>query len=43
MEYKSHPVWVRGLKLTRQYHTIEQRKSHPVWVRGLKPLSAYLA
>ena len=32
----SHPVWVRGLKLTlsRMYNSISA--SHPVWVRGLK-------
>ena len=32
----SHPVWVRGLKLSMLYHIMLINKSHPVWVRGLK-------
>ena len=34
---KSHPVWVRGLKLNRLGVQCGAKKSHPVWVRGLKP------
>ena len=34
---KSHPVWVRGLKLYGLLLTVAKfGKSHPVWVRGLK-------
>ena len=36
---KSHPVWVRGLKLKRQLVTTGKLRSHPVWVRGLKPVT----
>ena len=36
---KSHPVWVRGLKLIRGIQHIDLVLSHPVWVRGLKLLS----
>ena len=32
----SHPVWVRGLKLTDAADLFQSWKSHPVWVRGLK-------
>ena len=34
---KSHPSWVRGLKLGgyMTYSTLSE--SHPSWVRGLKP------
>ena len=35
--FKSHPVWVRGLKLLILTLTLLQIPSHPVWVRGLKP------
>ena len=34
--YKSHPTWVRGLKLSRSKILINKRMSHPTWVRGLK-------
>ena len=35
---KSHPVWVRGLKLFVHNSNFNYNaKSHPVWVRGLKP------
>ena len=34
----SHPVWVRGLKQSRESSGIERSRSHPVWVRGLKPV-----
>ena len=32
----SHPVWVRGLKLSLRAAQAKQKLSHPVWVRGLK-------
>ena len=32
----SHPVWVRGLKLSQFHLTGMNEMSHPVWVRGLK-------
>ena len=34
--WKSHPVWVCGLKLRNTYHLYYRQKSHPVWVCGLK-------
>ena len=34
---KSHPMWVRGLKLTLSIMMVEFLLSHPMWVRGLKP------
>ena len=36
MEYKSHPVWVRGLKHVLICYNVSISPSHPVWVRGLK-------
>ena len=33
---KSHPVWVRGLKLLLRLSPQHVAPSHPVWVRGLK-------
>ena len=36
MDYKSHPVWVRGLKHALQNRIYHHLASHPVWVRGLK-------
>ena len=33
---KSHPMWVRGLKLDKGYNYAFSGKSHPMWVRGLK-------
>ena len=33
---KSHPMWVRGLKLIVRYLSILALESHPMWVRGLK-------
>ena len=33
---ESHPVWVRGLKLSDLYRLFDFLLSHPVWVRGLK-------
>ena len=32
----SHPVWVRGLKLSEVNNERAYSTSHPVWVRGLK-------
>ena len=34
---KSHPSWVRGLKLPQGTNCQNFRESHPSWVRGLKP------
>ena len=38
-EVKSHPTWVRGLKLFKEIgvYAIDP-ESHPTWVRGLKYL-----
>ena len=33
---RSHPVWVRGLKLVLVVEQFPTGRSHPVWVRGLK-------
>ena len=33
---RSHPVWVRGLKLLIGLSIMIVYMSHPVWVRGLK-------
>ena len=33
---KSHPTWVRGLKLYEWRNHRAYRQSHPTWVRGLK-------
>ena len=35
---RSHPMWVRGLKLVVLIRLIDVGKSHPMWVRGLKLL-----
>ena len=37
-DLESHPVWVRGLKLSQICLIWTTQKSHPVWVRGLKRL-----
>ena len=34
--WKSHPMWVRGLKLYLVFIVLFTGKSHPMWVRGLK-------
>ena len=34
--FKSHPVWVCGLKQPHAGHRPGSRRSHPVWVCGLK-------
>ena len=33
---ESHPMWVRGLKLSISFFTPRNTRSHPMWVRGLK-------
>ena len=33
---KSHPMWVRGLKLLVLQECLILLVSHPMWVRGLK-------
>ena len=33
---KSHPTWVRGLKLLQARSFDKVGRSHPTWVRGLK-------
>ena len=33
---RSHPTWVRGLKLSAQLFVERNKLSHPTWVRGLK-------
>ena len=33
---RSHPMWVRGLKLGLGYSLSYDDESHPMWVRGLK-------
>ena len=34
--FKSHPTWVRGLKLLAGVAVDAVAPSHPTWVRGLK-------
>ena len=34
--YRSHPMWVRGLKFDGAGVAGEVAASHPMWVRGLK-------
>ena len=36
LNMRSHPTWVRGLKLYGNYATQTSYVSHPTWVRGLK-------
>ena len=36
MFVRSHPMWVRGLKLAYQKIVNDHYKSHPMWVRGVK-------
>ena len=36
LNMRSHPTWVRGLKLQSYGILLPRRKSHPTWVRGLK-------
>ena len=37
LNMRSHPTWVRGLKLIYQAMCTNPLTSHPTWVRGLKP------
>ena len=39
-QVKSHPTWVRGLKLSIIFAAHNKKQSHPTWVRGLKPIAA---
>ena len=39
MSVKSHPTWVRGLKLLLGKPVVARDESHPTWVRGLKHIS----
>ena len=36
LNMRSHPTWVRGLKLSELLINFSSLKSHPTWVRGLK-------
>ena len=36
---KSHPTWVRGLKLKLIWVFLQNVMSHPTWVRGLKQMT----
>ena len=36
LNMRSHPTWVRGLKLPTGSQKGHQLWSHPTWVRGLK-------
>ena len=36
LNMRSHPTWVRGLKLFVLLYLFLYDKSHPTWVRGLK-------
>ena len=36
LNMRSHPTWVRGLKLCYHIPYILRYGSHPTWVRGLK-------
>ena len=36
LNMRSHPTWVRGLKLCRDEQKSAAYWSHPTWVRGLK-------
>ena len=36
LNMRSHPTWVRGLKLLTGYAFQPRFLSHPTWVRGLK-------
>ncbi len=33
---KSHPIWMRGLKLRARITVETPNQSHPIWMRGLK-------
>ena len=34
--FRSHPLWVRGLKYIQNHWYFSPYWSHPLWVRGLK-------
>lgn len=36
LNMRSHPTWVRGLKLNEGSLRTAELRSHPTWVRGLK-------
>ena len=36
LNMRSHPTWVRGLKLLQPMVEVSKKQSHPTWVRGLK-------
>ena len=36
LNMRSHPTWVRGLKLAMALLKSNINMSHPTWVRGLK-------
>ena len=36
LNMRSHPTWVRGLKLGIAMLLLGMYESHPTWVRGLK-------
>ena len=36
LNMRSHPTWVRGLKLDFVTRVTRYKASHPTWVRGLK-------
>ena len=36
LNMRSHPTWVRGLKLLNKILNHTSIQSHPTWVRGLK-------
>ena len=38
LNMRSHPTWVRGLKLKPLSQSFDTYESHPTWVRGLKPV-----
>ena len=39
LNMRSHPTWVRGLKLLALSMPCTVKESHPTWVRGLKLLT----
>ena len=43
LNMRSHPTWVRGLKLIERESIKEHSASHPTWVRGLKHQSRAFA
>ena len=40
LNMRSHPTWVRGLKLVKANTFTSIGASHPTWVRGLKQISS---